>query len=313
MPLVAAGIVAGAWPGGTAHPDRHRVADRGGAHHDDRPGARHLLAQLPGRRPVPARAGRRRLPGRPAAAHGGFELLHLAGAVLGAAGFLVAAWRFLRDKDLIAAVAAGGHHLNLGTSWLARTPARSPSRTRVRRPAVRRRPGRAGAGRGDCCRGGSRRCWPCPVPVTSPAAGDQVRQPTAARPERGDHLLAGGPPPRSTACPGTGPPTRHAGQRGAGHHQGVERDEDPAAVRPRPPGLPARHSAGAAAMVRPEPRARELRRLLTYRGTEPFTGFTGVIGFTSEKNAINQFLARQRSTTSSSTPSTSGTRTCSLT
>jgi hypothetical protein len=45
----------------------------------------------------------------------GFELLHLAGAALGAAGIAVAAWRFLKDKDLISQLLLAGLALNLVT------------------------------------------------------------------------------------------------------------------------------------------------------------------------------------------------------
>jgi hypothetical protein len=46
-------------------------------------------------------------------ARAGIELLHLAGAILGACGLLVAAWRFLRDEDLISQLLLAGIALNL--------------------------------------------------------------------------------------------------------------------------------------------------------------------------------------------------------
>jgi hypothetical protein len=45
----------------------------------------------------------------------GFEMLHLVGAALGAAAILVAAWRFLRDRDLITQLLFAGIVVNLAT------------------------------------------------------------------------------------------------------------------------------------------------------------------------------------------------------
>jgi hypothetical protein len=46
-------------------------------------------------------------------ARAAFEILHLAGAALGAAGILIAAWRFLRDRDLISQLLLAGIVINL--------------------------------------------------------------------------------------------------------------------------------------------------------------------------------------------------------
>jgi hypothetical protein len=45
----------------------------------------------------------------------GFELLHLAGAALGAVAILVAAWRFLRDRDIVSQLLLAGIVVNLAT------------------------------------------------------------------------------------------------------------------------------------------------------------------------------------------------------
>jgi hypothetical protein len=45
----------------------------------------------------------------------GFEVLHLAGAALGAAAILIAAWRFLRDRDIVSQLLLAGIVINLLT------------------------------------------------------------------------------------------------------------------------------------------------------------------------------------------------------
>jgi len=45
----------------------------------------------------------------------GFEILHLVGAALGAVAILVAAWRFLRDRDIVAQLLFAGIVVNLAT------------------------------------------------------------------------------------------------------------------------------------------------------------------------------------------------------
>ncbi|HEY6789889.1 MAG TPA: hypothetical protein VI365_21520 [Trebonia sp.] len=220
----------------------------------------------------------------------GFEILHLAGAVLGGCAILFAAWRFLRDKDLIAQLLLAGIIINLGT-FVAGTHASEITFTHEMSDVL---PFAAVlAGRLLARRLLSLRLAPVLVVVLCgylAGLGYEVRQP--AVPAQNEAIipwlkahnltyglsgywaanvvtLASGEQVTIRALNGT--KTRLPSGRVRLGYQPVTQLVQPQWYDP---------SRERANFVVFSP---------TYRGTEPFTGFTGVIGFTSEKNAINQF------------------------
>jgi hypothetical protein len=220
----------------------------------------------------------------------GFEILHLAGAALGGCAILVAAWRFLRDKDLIAQLLLAGIVINLGTFVLG-THAGEITFTREISDVL---PFAAVlAGRLLARRLLSLRLAPVLVVVLCgylAGLGYEVRQP--AVPAQNEAIipwlkahnltyglsgywaanavtLASGEQVTIRALNGT--KTRLPSGR-------VRLGFQPVTQLVQPQWYdPSRERANFVVFVP------------TYRGTEPFTGFTGVVGFTSEKNATGQF------------------------
>jgi hypothetical protein len=220
----------------------------------------------------------------------GFEILHLAGAALGSCAILVAAWRFLRDKDIIVQLLVAGIVVNLaafvvGTHAIEITYAREMTDVLPFAAVL--------AGRLLARRLLSLRLAPVLAVVLCgylAGFGYEVRQPTLpAQNEalipwlKAHHLTYG-----LSGYWAANSVTLASGEQVI--IRAVNRTTTP---------LPSGHERGGLA---PAPQLvqkewydpnRERANFVVFfpsdPGTEPFTGFTGMVGFTSEENAINQF------------------------
>jgi hypothetical protein len=220
----------------------------------------------------------------------GFEVLHLAGAVLGGCAILVAAWRFLRDEDLISQLLLAGIAANLAT-FVVGTHAAEVTFTHEMCDVL---PFAAVlAGRLLARRLLSLRLAPVLAVVLCgylAGFGYEVRQPALPAQNaalipwlKAHHLTYG----LSGYWAGNSVTL-------ASGNQVIIR-----AVNGQSARLPSGHEGEGlipvAQLVLPQwyaPSREQANFVVFYPtdpGMQPFTGFTGVVGFTAEKNAVNQF------------------------